>query len=565
MGAHCSSDTVQSRGPMTTRAWLKHVATRRPAGSPNEADRGRPSVFDAPARVARSRARIISPQRLAVTLCAVWLLATASAATENPYRALKLFGEVLELVRKRYVEGVSRDSLTLDGLKGLVDNLDSYSLYLEDWGYRRNLRPGPLSFPRLGLCLGIRAGRLVIVAPLPGSSAEEQGLSPGDLIHEVGTHITAGMSPREVLASLAQADTSEFLVDRRGLPRPLRVQVAAEHPRTQPFWTLLQDSVGYVCPGWIVEGTGASTLDALGELREKGARALVLDLRMSPGEELEEAADIAGAFLALGLTVGYTTASHDSSRTHYRTESEAALPALPVAALVGPGTCCAGEMLAASLKTHRRAVLVGTESFGKGTLQKILPLTSSTGITITYARWYTPDGWCVDRELGGWDPALGERPPQLIGGLSPHLAVQADTIGLLEAALRFSGALFADDSDKPEKKVLAEKGFLFLSTEEAVDSTLALPGGTGRPVFLAAEREAALRRVREERARGDDRRRMVTRLAKDRVVLEALAVLSDPDRYESLLAARQSTVGEAEPEETAEPSAEPRDTPAEGL
>jgi carboxyl-terminal processing protease len=499
---------------------------------------------------------------LAVALLAVWFFGAVASATENPYRALKLFGDVLELVRKRYVEGVSRDSLTMSALRGLLDNLDSYSLYLEDLKYRQNLRPGPLSFPRFGLCLGLRAGRLMIVAPLPGSAAEVRGLSPGDRIHELGDQTTAGMSPREVLSGLADSSRAELLITRRGLARPLNVEVTAERWSPKPFGTMVRDSVGYLRPGWIVEGTGASTLDALTKLRGRGVRALILDLRMSPGEELQEAATIAGAFLAGGLTVGYVAARDDSNRTFYRTESDGALIHVPLAALVGPGTCCAGELLAASLKAHHRAVLVGTETFGKGTVQKTLPLTPSTGVALTYARWYTPEGWCVDREVGGWDP-LHDEDPQVVAGVSPHIAVPPDTLEVLEAALRFSGVFSVDDARRPPAELLAERGFLFLPTQEAVDSVLALPGGVGRPVFLADQRETAIARVTEERARRDGGIPTGMRLAQDATLREALAVLLDSDRYESLRTGEAIPASEGA-SEAGHPSTEPRNMPAGG-
>jgi carboxyl-terminal processing protease len=534
MGPPGDSDAVRDRGSLRIR------------GCPVSRSRHRPSGRCARAGLLR---------RGTLTLLAVWLLTTAVAAAENPYRALKLFGEVLELVRKRYVEGISRDSLTLHGLKGLLDSLDSSTLYLEDLAYRRYVRPGPLSFPRLGLSLGARGGRLLIVAPLPGSAADTRGLLPGDMIFEVGTQTTAGMSPREVLAALGEDDGAEFLVGRGGLARPLRVKLAAGHYRLEPLWTVLHDSVGYIRPGWIVEGTGVSTLEALKELQRNAVRSLILDLRTSPGEELEEAARVAGAFLERDLTVGYVSESDDDSRTYYRTESDPLLPTWPVAVLVGPGTCCAGEMLAASLKVHNRAVLLGAETYGKGTLQKTLPLTSSTGIVVTYARWYTPDGWCIDRELGGWDPVLDQTTPQVLAGLSPHVAVPADTINTLEAALRFTGALSMNDYGGSAAELLTERGFLFLPTREAVDSVLAVPGGAGSPVFLAAEREAALERVAGERLGRDAAERTLARLLQDRAVSEALAVLSDPEKYQSLLA------GGATVEREDEPSVDPRHTP----
>ncbi len=490
--------------------------------------------------VPRGRVRSRIMRKWVAGLCVMWTLAGSAAAAENPYQALKLFSEVMELVRKRYVEGIARDSLTLFGLKGLLDSLDSYTLYLEDLRYRRHLRPGPLSFAELGICIGNRADRLVLVSPLPGSIADQRGLRPGDLVLELAHQTTVGMSLREALAYLAEQESAELLIARGAMDRALRVVVPAAAARVELFSAMLPDSVGYVRPGWIIEGTGARTRAAIAGLVESGLRALILDLRASPGEELEEAATIVDALLARDVQIGYVIEREDIEPSRYRATEKAIVASLPVAVLIGPGTCCAGEMAAASLKAYDRCVLVGTGTFAKGTLQKSLTLTPSTGIVLTYARWYTPDGLCIDRELGGWDPRLEDPPPRTVVGVTPHLAVSPDTTDVLEAALRFAGVPPTDEHGESGTDILAQRGFVFLPSKQAVDSALAQPGNAGRPFFPMDERARALALVGAKGISQTGDMDPTARLRDDRVLTEALAVLSDAERYERLRTERHS-------------------------
>jgi carboxyl-terminal processing protease len=504
--------------------------------------------------------------RAAVIAVLTVVLSIPVASADNPYQALKLFTEVLELVRKKYVEGIGRDSLTLHGLRGLLDTLDSNSLYLADVTHKRFLRPGPLSLPHFGVTIGLRGERLVVVAPLPGSPAAVRGVLPGDRVLEIQGTTTAGMSLREALESLADREEVELLLWRQSLERALKVKLEGTAGEGGPLVLPLEAGVGYVKPGWMVTGAADQTLEELDRLLAARVQGLILDLRASPGSDLSEAAALADALLGPGLTIGYTIERAEDGRTEYVSRGEAALPPVPVVALVGPGTCCAGEMLAAALKHHARAVLVGGETFGKGTLQEVLPLTPSSAIAVTHARWYTPEGLCVDRELGGWDPSLEDATPTMVAGVTPHLAVSPDPGAPLEAALRAAGLL--DPTQKhtaPTAAILAERGFVFLPSEDEVDSALGMRENAGEPIFPAELEQVALRRIEEENAQRDTGEGSARAVMQDPLVAEALSILADPVRVESVLNgdADSSAAGadEREPGATPAEPAGPEDEP----
>ncbi len=468
--------------------------------------------------------------------------AVGNVRAENPYQALKLFTEVLELVKERYVEEIRRDLLTMDGLKGLLDNLDNYSLYLEKLDHRRHLHPGPLSFSRLGICVGLRGGRLVVVSPVPSSQAAKAGILPGDVIAEVDGVTTVGMSLREALASLVDKDEVDLLLWRNSLQRTLRIRLKAESPESEPYEVLLQGEVGYLEPGWIERGTARRTADKLRRLLQKGARAFILDLRSSPGEELIEAATIADSFVGSDLVLGYTIDRDRSQRTYYRSHGQPLAGTADVIVLVGPGTCCAGEMLASALKELGRAVLIGGETFGKGTLQEVVELSPEAGVVLTRSRWYTPAGTCLDRNLGGWDPDKSDAPPRAYAGVTPHLAVSPEWETPMEAFLRASGLLRVRGRGKDEiPQMLSDHGFLFLPTERQVDSALAVPGNSGVPIFALQDKAAAIQRIAIEMDKQEHERTKAARLRADPLVREALEILADADRYRSLLAAQAQT------------------------
>ncbi len=334
---------------------------------------------------------------------ALWA-AEPEAVKESPaYTPLGMFAKALQLIRQDYVDEskVSYASLVGSALKGMLSSLDPHCQFLEPKDYKAVQDDTQSRFSGVGLVLTQKDGRLAVVTVMEGSPGLRAGILPGDQLFKVGGQLTEKMTVNDAAALLrGEAGQPVKLVIYRPSTKETReVEVQRESIKVTTVRDVKMISgevageakIGYVRLTQFNTTTAAELSSALEDLEKRGMQALVLDLRGNPGGLLEAAIEVAAQFLPAGSQVVSTEGRVASQARVYRTpENAQPRPAYPMAVLVNGGSASAAEILAGALKDLRRAVLVGETTFGKGSVQSVIPLQDGAAIRLTTAKYYTP-------------------------------------------------------------------------------------------------------------------------------------------------------------------------------
>src|SRR5258706_3541913 len=355
---------------------------------------------------------------------------------------LRALSEAIAQVKARYVGPVDDRKLAADAIRGIIRGLDPYSDYLEPEDYRELKQDNGGKFGGLGMEVGMEAGAVRVVSTSEDSPAFQAGLRPGDLITRLNEASVEGMTLDQAIQRVrGEPDTSITLtVLRKGdtEPRVFNVKRAIIQSRSVKF-ALLDSGYGYIKITHFNQRTADSVLAALVEMGRQsgsGLKGALLDLRDNPGGLLKSAVAVSTVFLPDDTLVVYTEAAARESRIRFQTNADQYLRAstteylkhlpglrtLPLVVLVNSGSASAAEILAGALQDHRRATVVGTQTFGKGTVQVLLPLADGAAIKLTTAYYLTPSGRRIqgkgvtpDKVIEQWvaDTAAGARPAAL--------------------------------------------------------------------------------------------------------------------------------------------------------
>lgn len=384
---------------------------------------------------------------VAACLVAVRVNATSSAPV---YRDLELLGQSLAIVRDAYVDPVDVSALVDFALRSMVESLDQHSSYLDSQDLEVVNQESEGTFGGVGLVVASRNGFITVVSPLEGSPAAEAGIRPADTIVEIDKETTQGMSLRRAVTLLrGAADTRvTLLVRRRGVEADFQVEIRRKIitvPSVSQVFTLAGPDgsrIGYVRLATFTSGTVARVRQALDRVRDDRCSALILDLRANPGGLLEEAIGVCDLLLPEGLPICTTVGGKGSRRRAYVSASPRATGEIRMAALVEEGSASGAEIVAAALQDNRMGLVVGRPTYGKGTIQEIRELGDGTAVKLTTARWFTPGGFCIDRELGQIDTTLVASSTPLRVGVVPNMLVEDPTTDgvRIEMAAAFSQA-----------------------------------------------------------------------------------------------------------------------------
>ena len=314
---------------------------------------------------------------------------------EDPYRELEMFANVLTLVQQYYVDETGMRSLVRGAVEGMLTSLDPHSGYLSPEDYQELEEETSGSFTGVGIEVTIRDETLTTVAPIEGTPADRAGLRPGDRIMRIDGLPTKNMGLMEAMKKMrGPKGSSVTLSIRRDQWRGMRdfTLVREEIPLVSVKAEELEPGYGYIRITNFQDATTEDLLTALGKLREKGAlRGLVLDLRNNPGGLLDQAIKVADVFLDHGVIVS-TRGRNNQEQILYEAHPDTRVENYPMAVLINGGSASGSEIVAGALKDHKRARIVGTTSFGKGSVQTIVPLPNGAAIRLTTARYYTPSG-----------------------------------------------------------------------------------------------------------------------------------------------------------------------------
>jgi carboxyl-terminal processing protease len=354
----------------------------------------------------------------------------ASDVNPIPFEGLKTFSEVYGRIRQDYVEPVTDNKLLEDAIRGMLTGLDPHSAYLDQEQYNE-LKVGTTGqFGGLGIEVGMENGFVKVISPIDDTPAQKAGIKAGDLIIRLDDKPVKGMSLNDAVKIMRGEPGSEIVltVVREGVEQPLKIKIVRDVIKVKSVKSrLLEDGYGYVRITSFQSKTGDNVNEAIGELRKNGdLKGLVLDLRNNPGGVLNAAVAVSDAFLEEGLIV-YTDGRVEDAKMRFSATPNDILRGAPIVVLINAGSASASEIVAGALQDHKRAIIMGEKTFGKGSVQTILPTSNGGAVKLTTARYYTPSGRSIQAE--------GITPDVPISKVKLEMMAQSDFSPLKEADL----------------------------------------------------------------------------------------------------------------------------------
>jgi carboxyl-terminal processing protease len=321
---------------------------------------------------------------------------SVSAVPRQDYESLELFTNILSIVKKNYVEDVDTKNLVNGAVSGMLTSLDPHSAYLTPEHYKDLQMDTQGRFGGLGIEITIKAGVLTVVSPIEDTPAFKAGIKPGDMIFKIEEEFTKDMTLVDAVKKMRGLKGTKINISirREGVPELIDFSLVRDTIRVQSVRSrTLEAGYGYIRLAQFQERSDRDVQKALESLTaaKEGLKGLVLDLRNNPGGLLTQAVRISDLFLDSGLIV-YTEGRIDSQKQKYFSQKNASWLDFPIVILVNGGSASASEIVAGALQDHKRAVVLGTKTFGKGSVQTILPLDDNSALRLTTARYFTPKG-----------------------------------------------------------------------------------------------------------------------------------------------------------------------------
>ena len=422
----------------------------------------------------------------------------AYGAAERSLKQLRVLVDVIEFVKENYVERTDTDKLVAGAIRGVVRELDDFSQYLDPKDYKNLKNDTRGEFGGLGIRLQKKDGFVTVVTPMPGTPAFKAKIMPGDRIIKVnGKDISAmdledaveimrGPIGSKVKLSLSRKDASS------GEFRPI-ADMRLKRERIVPevaYFRMLPNKVGYL---YMVDFSGHSLEEvkkALTALKKQGMSSLVLDLRFNPGGLLSGAVDIAKLFLPADKMIVYTKGRKKEYYQEFKTAVDGDYLNVPMAVLVNQGSASASEIVSGALQDHQRAFVVGQRTFGKASVQQVMPLAGGAGLRLTIARYYTPLGRLIQRDYHNKDKADE-------GGIRPDVEVVVQADDEIKVFIPYRDVVYTPGEKDPvlefkEKDPVLDKAVAILTGKETLEAAKA-----------QSEKEAAKRKAEKEKNQED--------------------------------------------------------------
>ena len=365
----------------------------------------------------------------------------AQQSRMETYELLNLFGDVFERVRADYVEETTDEELIEAAVNGMLSALDPHSSYLDQKKYDDMKVQTQGSFGGLGIEVTMEGGVVKVVSPIDDTPAFKAGLQPGDLITHIDGQEILGMTLAEAVEKMrGKIGTPIKLSIRRADREPFDVTLTRDVIKIRSVRSRLEGRVGYIRISSFSEQTDEGVRNEIAKLKKEapgGLQGLVLDLRNNPGGLLAQAVAVSDDFLEQGEIVS-TRARKTEDAQRFNARAGEVAKDLPIVVLINAGTASASEIVAGALQDHGRAILLGTKSFGKGSVQTIIPLVGHGAMRLTTARYYTPSGRSIQ--------AVGIEPDIVVEQAKIELLAQAaqrreaDLRGALDLAVPNGGA-----------------------------------------------------------------------------------------------------------------------------
>ena len=320
----------------------------------------------------------------------------AQAASSETYRQLNLFGDVFERVRSDYVEEVSDKELIESAINGMLVSLDPHSSYLNRESFEDMRIDTKGEFGGLGIEVTMENGLVKVVSPIDDTPAAKAGVKAGDLITHLDGEQVLGLNLSEAVERMRGLVGTDIvlMIRREGVEQPIETRITRAIIKIQSVRSRIEEKVAYIRITKFNEQAEVGLIRELGKIKEELGDSMIgviIDLRNNPGGLLDQAIAISDAFLDQGEIVSTRGRRADSIQRFNAKIGDLAAN-LPIVVLVNGGSASASEIVAGALQDHRRAIILGTRSFGKGSVQTIIPLSGHGAIRLTTARYYTPSG-----------------------------------------------------------------------------------------------------------------------------------------------------------------------------
>ena len=319
-----------------------------------------------------------------------------SAVGRQDYESLEAFSNILSIVKKNYVEDVETKNLVNGAINGMLSSLDPHSAYLTPDLYKDLQSDTQGRFGGLGIEITVKGGMLTVVSPIEDTPAHKAGIKPGDQIFKIEDEFTKDMSLVDAVKKMRglKGTKINLTIRRENATDLIDVSLVRDIIRVQSVKSRsLEPGYGYVRLAQFQERSDRDVQRAMEKLAAEasGLKGLVLDLRNNPGGLLNQAVRVSDLFLDSGMIV-YTDGRIESQKQKFFAQKEGTWMDFPLVVLINGGSASASEIVAGALQDHKRAVVLGTKSFGKGSVQTILPLDDNSALRLTTARYFTPKG-----------------------------------------------------------------------------------------------------------------------------------------------------------------------------
>ncbi len=366
------------------------------------------------------------------------------ADIDTTYEKLKVFADVLAIVEKNYVEPVNPGKAVQGAINGMLETLDPHSSYMSPEVFKEMQTETRGSFEGLGFEITSRDKILTVVAPIEDTPAFRAGIQPGDQILRIDGKSTRDMNLMDAVKRLRGPRGSKVTITimRPSFAEPQDFAITRDViPIRSVRWKILEEGYGYIRINQFIEKTYPDLKKALDQLdgKEEKLKGLVLDLRNDPGGLLDQAVKVADEFLDSGLIV-YTEGRVEGQKMKFYVQKKERLRDYPMIVLVNAGSASASEIVAGALQDHGRAVILGTQTFGKGSVQTIIPLEDGSALRLTTARYFTPKGRSIQAQGITPDIVVADATPEARKGAAPRTIREKDLEHHLQGEMEKSPA-----------------------------------------------------------------------------------------------------------------------------
>lgn len=370
------------------------------------------------------------------------------ATASGTYGYVHLFTEVLDEVKRNYVDEKDPKDLVYSSIRGMLRDLDPHSVFLDEVAYGELRIDTKGSFGGLGIVISVRDAVLTVISPVEGTPAWEKGIQAGDKIVAIEDESTEGITTEEAVTKLRGPRGTDvtITVAREGIPETFDYTITRDviAIKSIPYSGIVGDDVGYVRLGNFSEHAGEELRDALDEVLREGARSLILDLRNNSGGLLDQAVAVSDLFVEKSSLIVYTKGRQKSDSREWYAKNEQMIRDIPVVVMVNEGTASASEIVSGAIQDYDLGLIVGVNTYGKGSVQTVRNLSADTALKLTTAKYYTPSGRSIHRPERDYRRGRGtaaekdetETPPEEFltaggrpvqggGGIMPDFEVEA--------------------------------------------------------------------------------------------------------------------------------------------